>query len=222
MLALETSSMTCSVAALERGHVVFQEDSPLGTRTTQALAPMIVNVLAAAGWKSKEIESVAVTSGPGSFTGLRIGVTTAKTLAYATGATVVGVNTLDVIAAQTPVESKKLWVLLDAQRQQLFARCYEAKDSNTYLPIDRTSVVDQSSLLALLGPGDAVTGRGISSLVGNLPSTVVTVDETKWNPVAATVAEVANRKLADSGPDDLWSLVPEYYRKSAAEEKLGR
>jgi tRNA threonylcarbamoyl adenosine modification protein YeaZ len=78
-------------------------------------------------WCVESINLVVVAVGPGSFTGLRIGVTTAKTLAYAVGAEVIGVNTLAVIASQAPRSDTPLWVVIDAQRGELFAAKFDAE-----------------------------------------------------------------------------------------------
>src|SRR4029078_6236163 len=86
-------------------------------RTAQVLAPTIQRLLAQAEWSPKSVELVAVTVGPGSFTGLRIGVTTAKAFAYAVGADVLGVNTLEALALLATPLASPLWTILDAQRQ---------------------------------------------------------------------------------------------------------
>ena len=99
------------------GQIVLGGDQ----RTAQALAPAIAAIAAAADWSPRSVDLVAVAVGPGSFTGLRIGVTTAKTFAYAVGAEVIGVNTLVALAAQAPPSAAPLWTILDAQRQELFA-----------------------------------------------------------------------------------------------------
>ena len=102
ILAMDTSGRRAAVAALEDDRVLAECDSPPGVRSAAALAPLIAELLKGVDWQLRRLDLIAVTQGPGSFTGLRIGVTTAKTLAYATGAAVIGVNTLEVIAAGAP------------------------------------------------------------------------------------------------------------------------
>ncbi|MEX0712672.1 MAG: tRNA (adenosine(37)-N6)-threonylcarbamoyltransferase complex dimerization subunit type 1 TsaB, partial [Pirellulales bacterium] len=89
ILALETSGKSGSVAVL-RGDVLLAEE-PLepSQRSAQSLAPAMRQLLEAVAWTPRDVQLVAVTLGPGSFTGLRVGVTTAKTFAYAVGAVVV-------------------------------------------------------------------------------------------------------------------------------------
>src|SRR5258707_1343424 len=121
ILALETSGTAGSVAALEGEQLLKTAALDPVQRTARTLAPAIRDLLKQVGWRPADVQLVAVTAGPGSFTGLRLGVTTAKTFAYAVGCQVLGVNTLEVIASQSPPECSLLEVVLDAQRQQLFA-----------------------------------------------------------------------------------------------------
>ena len=102
ILALETSSSSGSIAVMEDDRVLGESAFDPGQRTAQSFAPAVRRQLEAVDWLPRDIQLVAVALGPGSFTGLRIGVTAAKTLAYAVGAEVIGANTLKVIAWQTP------------------------------------------------------------------------------------------------------------------------
>ncbi|HBO44409.1 MAG TPA: tRNA (adenosine(37)-N6)-threonylcarbamoyltransferase complex dimerization subunit type 1 TsaB, partial [Planctomycetaceae bacterium] len=86
VLAIETTERVGTVALSEGDRLVVQRSLDAGQRSAQSLAPAVVQTLADAGWKPEDVELVAVTVGPGSFTGLRVGVTTAKTFAYGVGA----------------------------------------------------------------------------------------------------------------------------------------
>ena len=161
------------------------------------------------------IRLVVVAVGPGSFTGLRIGVTTAKTLAYAVGAEVIGVNTLAVIAEQAPPAATPLWVVMDAQRQELFA----AKFDGQRRFIRETQIASQTEWLNSLQPGDYVTGPGLRRFVPAMPAGVNAVDESLWMPLADAVGQLGWRDFQAGRRNDVWSLLPQYYRQSAAEEK---
>src|SRR5689334_12051893 len=97
-LALETSGRTGSVALVEVGNVVAEDQFPHGLRHAAGLVPMIDRLCRERGWAPGDVDEVYVSAGPGSFTGLRVGITVAKTLALATGARVVAVPTADVLA----------------------------------------------------------------------------------------------------------------------------
>ena len=86
ILALETTEMAGSLAAMHDRKLLAEIELDSKQRTAQSLAPGMKTLLAEAGWRPTDVELVAVTIGPGSFTGLRLGVTTAKTFAYAVGA----------------------------------------------------------------------------------------------------------------------------------------
>lgn len=219
VLALETSTSVGTVATLDSDTLLAEAELPRGQRSAQSLAPAIVNQLAGVGWNLSGVQLVATTRGPGSFTGLRIGVTTAKTLAYALGSHVIGLNTQEVIAAQSPPGSgRDLHVILDAQRQQLFAARYHRDASGHWMPVTPTAVIDIDTWLSLIAPPAWVTGPGLSRITERLKDGVKIVPDRCWTPRAATVGRLALAQFRAGRRDDLWQLVPDYYRQSAAEE----
>lgn len=219
ILALDTSDTTGSVALLHGEHLVASRQLAARPRAAQTLTPTIKSLLDEAGWTPKQVELFAVVTGPGSFTGLRVGVTTAKTFCYATGAGVLGVHTLAAIAAQAPAEALRLHVAIDAQRQQVFCAVVERPSEDAPQSVGPTEIVSQSQWLAQLQPGDLVSGPILERLAGQLPESVLAVDPALWRPQAETVGRLALRPYETSGGDDLWKLTPAYYRQSAAEEK---
>jgi tRNA threonylcarbamoyladenosine biosynthesis protein TsaB len=219
-LALETSGSAGSVAALAGDGVLFARDLDPELRSARTLAPAIRELLAEAGWRPRDVQLVAVTVGPGSFTGLRIGVTTAKVLAYAVGAEVLGVNTLEVIAHQAPADTQVLWAVLDAHRDQVFAARF-VRSADGSLACDRpTAVIGTTAWLTSLVPGEVVTGPMLEKLADRLPTGVIPAPPCSLRPTASVVGRLALRLHSGGHRGDLWKLVPLYYRPSAAEEKL--
>lgn len=223
IIAIETSGRHGSVATLSGepgaakliGQITLSGDE----RTAQALAPALQKLLRDAGWWPDSVDVVAVAVGPGSFTGLRIGVTTAKAFAYAVGADVVGVNTLEALAQQTPPSPAALWTILDAQRQELFAAKF-VTPADGQLRADReTTIISQEAWLAELQPGDRVTGPALTRLAEKLPAGVVVIATEFWQPQAEAVGSIAWQAYEKGHRDDVWKLAPNYYRLSAAEEK---
>ena len=222
VLALETSTSIGTVATLDGPGLVRQAELPGEKRTAQSLAPAIAALLAAASWTPGQIELVATTRGPGSFTGLRIAVTTAKTLAYATGASLIGLDTLEVIAAQSAEPGPRLHVILDAQRNQLFAARFDRDSSDSWLPGGPSRIMDIDTWLDQLESPTAATGPGLRRVLDLLPPSVHVVPADRWAPQARTVAQLALDRFLAGRRDDLWQLAPNYCRQSAAEEKEQR
>lgn len=132
ILALDTATRFGGAALVEAGRVVAEVWIGPERSTSAHLLPLVQQLLAAAGWAREQIEAVAVTVGPGSFTGLRIGVTTAKALAYAWHVPVIGVTTLQVMAAQALWEGRwpgsfKGWLVpvIRSRRNEFYIQLFE-------------------------------------------------------------------------------------------------
>jgi tRNA threonylcarbamoyladenosine biosynthesis protein TsaB len=222
VLSLETSGTTGSVAVLEDNDLVAEQALPGGKRSAQSLVPTIQALLGQSGWKIFQVELLAVTSGPGSFTSLRIGVSTAKALAYAIGAEILGVNTLEVIARRAPGDSQMVKVVLDAQRDQLFAATLASGKAGQEADASVTAVIDNQVWLDSLKPGDVVSGPGLKRLADRLPTGVIVVDSVLWMPTAAVVGQIGFEQHAAGRRDDVFQLVPQYFRRTAAEEQWDR
>lgn len=125
-LAFDTSGHYGSVALLDGPQLLAERILPTDRRSAQTLAPAIAELLASQQVTAKQIRLVATTIGPGSFTGLRVGITAAKTFAYAAGAEVIGIRTLEAIAngiqssQPGPNLVPEIHAILDAQRKELF------------------------------------------------------------------------------------------------------
>jgi len=223
ILAIETSGRHGSVALLtgtgDQARVAKQIVLGGDERTAQVLAPSIQTLLNEMNWAPASVDLVAVVVGPGSFTGLRIGVTTAKTFAYATNAELIGVNTLEVIATQVPKAEGRLWTVLDAQRQELFAASFSYSQSGEFTSERETSIIPQTAWLVALQSGDRVSGPALTRIVPKLPDGINVVSQAFWQPLAESVGELAWKNFQAGQRDDVWELVPQYYRSSAAEEK---
>jgi len=226
-LALETTGKTGSIALFDAGGLVLERPLPTDRRNAQTLAPGIRDLLHAAGWKTSDLQLIAVAVGPGSFTGLRVGVTTAKVLAYAVGAEVLGVNTLAAIAERIvaaeiiPADATVLWTALDAYRQQVFAARFDLPAGQS-LPVAETQLLDNEAWLAEIGTSKSpsiVAGPALAKLSDRLPNNAWAVPRDLWEPSALFVGGVALRDYAAGRRDDVWTLLPRYYRPSAAEEK---
>jgi tRNA threonylcarbamoyladenosine biosynthesis protein TsaB len=219
VLALETSGHSAGAAVLRDGTLLAAEATQERERSAAALTPLVQRVAAGAGIALGEINLIAVTDGPGSFTGLRVGVTTAKTLAYALGCEVLAVDALRVIAEQSPADVDHCWAVIDAHRNQLFAARFERDPRGNWICRESTAIVDIDVWLTRLTADVHVCGPGLQRVLDQLPEHTPRVEAACWQPRAETVGVLALRDFAAGRRDDLWRLVPHYYRPSAAEEK---
>lgn len=234
ILALETTDRIGSVAALSGSNPLLQLALHSGQRSAQALAPAVRDLLEQVGWMPDEVELVAVSVGPGSFTGLRVGVTMAKVFAYAVGAEVLGINTLEAIAnagvakAKTPLAPMRegelsgmvrLTATMDAQRGDIVVQSFTGKLGEFLVPEGPQTLVAADPWIAQLSAESLVTGPGLAKWADRLPLGVRTLDQTLWDPTATAVGLLADWHYARGRRDDLWKLVPHYSRRSAAEEK---
>jgi tRNA threonylcarbamoyladenosine biosynthesis protein TsaB len=233
ILAFDTSGFAGSVALLEAERLLHELMLDGDRGSARTLAPAIAEVLKTVGVDASKIKLVATTVGPGSFTGLRVGVTTAKTFAYAVGAEVLGISTLEAIAYGVPLEQfsgerREVHAVLDAQRRELFIGHFRGADirvcqTHELLSLTRTEpdkIIAADEWLASLTPETIVSGPGITRLEQRLPPGVIAVPISARQPRASIVGRLAWRDYQAGRRDDLWKLAPVYLRPSYAEEKL--
>jgi tRNA threonylcarbamoyladenosine biosynthesis protein TsaB len=222
VVAVETCGTTGSIALLEAGDepIVYTDRKlPDDQRTARSLLPCLKQALEEQAWRPARGDLVCVTTRPGSVTGLRIGVVTAKTFAYATGAKLVGVHTLAAIAAGAGVSTGRLWTVLDAQRGELFAASFDMDKPVADSTPPETHIIAVPQWLERLKPGDFVAGPPVRKLKDRLPSGVIEAEESWWTPMAGATARVGLELFIRHGGVSPMELIPQYYRKSAAEEK---
>lgn len=227
ILAFDVSSAEGSVAVLDGRELLARESLNPAQRSAQSLAPAIRQVLERAGKEPRDVKLIATTIGPGSFTGLRVGVTMAKTLAYALRCDLIGLNTLDILAAQIPSElvtspNVQIHAVLDAQRKELFVGRYQAAAGDEESPrrlAEETLILPGETWLQTLRGGDIVTGSGLARWKEKLPASVVTIPAEFHPPDAVTIGRLALQEYEQGRRDDLWTFSPIYIRPSYADEK---
>jgi tRNA threonylcarbamoyladenosine biosynthesis protein TsaB len=219
ILAIETVGLSGSVAALESDRLIALRDLDPSMRSAQSLTPTILELLAVVGWQPENAELVAVATGPGSFTGLRVGVTTAKMFAYAVKADLLGINTLEAIAWQAIAQSNRLYTVLDALRNQVFVGKFSRESNGPWQWNGETQLLDNDTWIAKVFHDTAVSGPGLAKLLARIPPGSEIVDADRWSPKANSVGQLAWRHYKSGSRHDVFSLVPQYFRPSAAEEK---
>ena len=220
LLALESGSPSASAALWREGAVRDVERTPAGVSVAASLLPAIDTLLRRAGIGAGEIEAFAIGIGPGSFTGLRIGVATLKGLAFGGDAPVVAVSRLAALARAAGPGEEPVVALLDAQRGEVygaaFRSCGEAPDA--VLP---PGVYTKDELAALLPPRCRLVGEGVLRLPAAFAHALgagVRV-EPKLAAGAEQIAELGALGLARGHGIRVETLVPSYLRRAEAEVK---
>jgi tRNA threonylcarbamoyladenosine biosynthesis protein TsaB len=220
-VAIETSGRIGSVAVVRDGAVVTEEQFPHGLQHAAHVVPIIDRLTRAQGWSPRDVEELYVSIGPGSFTGLRIGVTLAKTMALATGVKLVAVPTVRVLAENAPPEARHVLVVLDAKRNQIFTARFE-RGGGEWIEREPAHL---DSLEAMLGRAPRpvhLLGEGVpyheKFLPKGDPMVIVTPAE-NWRARASAVAKIGVEMSKREEYTDAFELVPIYIRRPEAEEK---
>jgi tRNA threonylcarbamoyladenosine biosynthesis protein TsaB len=227
VLAIDTSLPTGSVAALVWSATGTRvAERPLGAAGEHArrLMPELVTAAAALGWQIPAVDLVAVVRGPGSFTGLRVGVTTAKTLCWAVDARLVGVSGFEVVARQTAAERgrrEEVAIAFDAGRGEVFAALATPDDdAPTGWLVTVGELVEANRWLDSIPAGRWVSGPALEMLGDAAKVRGLRVaPQAAWRPSAGEVATIAILRAKAGLFDDPQTLLPEYSRPSYAEEK---
>jgi tRNA threonylcarbamoyladenosine biosynthesis protein TsaB len=224
VLALDTSTQSGSVAVSE-DDVLLAEVAVTSVQThAKRLMPAIEATLELAGLTIADCDGFAVTTGPGSFTGLRIGISTIKGLGFATKKPVTGVSTLEALVYQFTSFPYLMCPLLDARKGQIYTALYECTGHMTWQRVIEDSAAEPRQwleqihqLCLFVGDGALVYGEMIREALGDL----ALFAPPYMNRVrASVVAYIGLKQILDGKIADIGSLVPHYIRKSDAETKL--
>ncbi len=226
VLALDTSSTTESIA-LTRGEEVLCEFSIRDqSHHSESILPAIGSVLDYAGVTIAKIDLFAVTIGPGSFTGLRVGASTTKGLVLATGKPVVGVSTLEALAFNALPSEFVICPMLDARRKEVYTGTYRAGGTGKLERIEPEQVADprefiirQSEEMIFIGDGAQAYRETINEFSG---APVHFAPPHLHFVRASAVGIIGSRKYAGGAALDLIRFAPKYLRLSEAETRAVR
>jgi tRNA threonylcarbamoyladenosine biosynthesis protein TsaB len=220
ILAIDTSTMSCSTAIIDRG-AVRAELTTINKQThSKHLMTMIDTVCTMSGIKMAEMDGFAVTIGPGSFTGLRIGISTIKGLAWSLAKPVVGISSLAALAWQCAPVPYLICPLLDARKHEVYAGRYRysagklIKDGDELVSAPLAVIDDIREPCVFLGSGAALYRKEISNKLGELS---IFAERRKDHIRASAIAELSVQRFVNHRADEAASLVPHYIRKSDAE-----
>ena len=220
ILGLDTATWTASVGLRLDGETIAEESRTADGSHAVSLLSLIEEVLQNGGCSVRDLDAVAVSGGPGSFTGLRIGLSVAKGLAYATGARLIAVPTLEALARTVAHLDGTVCPVLDARKGELYAACFQSSHGVLRRLTGDLLLTPEGLLKILPTPcvmlGDAVAGYG-TFLQQHLGAAVTLLPSDAHGPSGGVVAAMADERLRVAESDDLSRIEPRYIRASEAE-----
>lgn len=223
LLGVDTATQACSVAVSIGSDLVVETTTVARETHSRHLLSMIRTALGRARIELSDLDGFVVTKGPGSFTGLRIGLSTIKGLAKAAEKPVVGVSYLECLARQSGATDGLVCALMDARRQEYYYAAYRIGDSGVETVVPET-VGSLSHLAAVIETPCHFIGNGISSnrqCLRHKLDVPITFAPDCLNVLRAHTIVDAGRALLENGYcSSMDNLVPEYIRKSDAQVNL--
>lgn len=217
VLGIETSTYSGSVAVVEGSKILGEFTINIGPTHSQKLLPMIDSLLDAVRLGMDEVDGIAVSKGPGYFTALRVGISTAKGLSLSLGKPLVGVDSLEVLARNVPCERKTVCPVIDAKRGEVYASLFEYRDGEFHRKTE-DMLLTPSALLSMVG-GEVVfvgdthviepAARGFELVEFAPPHLNI--------PRALFCAFLGSGKLIEGAYDSAAALSPYYMRKAEGE-----
>lgn len=232
ILAIDSATPVAGVALMKNEKLVAEEFANIGLTHSETLMPMVDRILKNGGIAVHDLDVIAVTIGPGSFTGLRIGLAAAKGLALAAGKPLIGVSTLEVLAHSLSYSPMLAGTLLDARKGEVYAACFDVSQAFPQLlgaetacsPPDFCIMADhwlqQTGKPGILLSGDGfITYRDqFQNYWGNK---LKVLPPHQMLPRAAALGSLALVKACGKEYSDPLTLRPTYIRLSEAQHRLG-
>ena len=226
VMGIDTSTTQGGVALLSGQGVICEYTLNIKATYSERLLPLINRALQDAGITLGQVEGFAVAVGPGSFTGLRIGLSTAKGLVVVGGQPLVGVSTLEAMAWTLPFCAHPVCPILDARKGEIYCALFRHEGDRLIRLMDDTAIAPDRLLSRIQQP-TVFLGDGLVVYEGLVQSELKEL--ALFPPLAgrggraAAVAELGRRRLLRGDRDDLMQLAPQYLRPSEAEFKqLGK
>ena len=228
LLGFDTATTACSAALWAEGEVAACRRTDAAGAHAEALVPMLREVAAEAGTTLAAMDAFAVTLGPGSFTGIRIGLATARGLALALERPLIGLSTLEILAAGVPADERDGPILaaLDAGRGRLYAQLFD----RALLPLSEPEAVAADALAGRLaasrlaaafeGGPLTVVGSGCDAALATLPPAIAARRATGPHAPDARVLVRLAAARAEACGDDAAPVRPLYLREAGARPKV--
>lgn len=220
VLAMDTSNPTMAVAIMEDQKILGQLQTMVNKTHSKTLMPAIDFLMKSVGLTPADLDRIAVAQGPGSYTGLRIGVTTAKTLANTLSIDLVGISSLKIIAANCIDERDWIVPLFDARRENVYAGIYQWKNQELVNILEDQHISLENLLEQLKDQPCRFVGADVKKIQ---PQITEKLPLAKINPVDQwdyPNGVVLSQLAQNENPiDDIHQFLPHYLKRVEAEEK---
>lgn len=220
ILAIESSNQTMSVATVDEGLLVAEYTTNGNLQHSTQLMPAIEHILKGSNWHPSDLEQIVVTKGPGSYTGIRIGVTIAKTMAWSLKKPLIAVSSLKLIASNASYFQGLIVPLIDARRKNVYAGVYRVENNilteviaDQHLPSERLFELLKKEKQPVLFIGQDVS-MFKQDITDSLGDQAVIANQKDWLPRASNLINLALREEVV----DAHLFTPEYLKKPEAEE----
>jgi tRNA threonylcarbamoyladenosine biosynthesis protein TsaB len=223
ILAVDTATRSCSVAVVQENSLLAEMTTARKQTHARHLMEMINKVMGLSGLALSEIDGLAVTRGPGTFTGLRIGISSVKGIATASGKPVVGISSLDALAVQASFFPYLICPIIDARRGEVYFSRYRfgnghlKKEADEQVLPPEKAVIDLNEKCLFIGDGASVYQQMILNKMGKSAFFASSFQNTIR---ASTLAYLSMNKFKNDDTDDVGKFVPRYIRRSDAELNL--
>ena len=223
LLAVDTATNACSVAIWKEHRLVVEDTNVIRQTHSRHLLSMIEKALTIAKLELSDLDGFVVTRGPGSFTGLRIGISTVKGLAKAINKPLVGISYLKCLAQQSAVTNGLVCAMIDARRGELYYALYRFDDSKIKVVISE-SVGPLSNLIEKIEEHCLFIGNGVyenrAGLTEKLGQRALFAPDFQHILRADTIIWAGQKQLENGRQEPVESFVPDYIRKSDAQINL--
>ncbi|MBI5893604.1 MAG: tRNA (adenosine(37)-N6)-threonylcarbamoyltransferase complex dimerization subunit type 1 TsaB [Deltaproteobacteria bacterium] len=223
ILAIDTATTSGGIAILEDDRIIAEYTDSAKETHSEKLLPFIDNLLKSNRINLNALDCFAVAIGPGSFTGLRVGIATIKGLAWPLKKPVVGISTLKALAMNIRDEDKLICPLLDARKNEVYAAVYEW-DGDNLVTEKEDCITNSEDLLKSLNKPTVFIGDGIDvygDIFKNaLGDNAIFAPHNLWRIKASNIAKLAFIEIKNGNAQPPESIMPNYLRKSYAEIKL--
>jgi len=224
LLTVDTSTNVFSIALSEDAKVLCEESGDAGPSTSAAIPSLIRSLFKHSGFQPEDLDAFAVTMGPGSFTGVRIGIALVKGLAYATGKPVVPLSSLELLAMNAGMSTVPVCTMFDARKGEVYSATFSFTGGMKLIRMEKAAdpltVIDETDETTLF-IGDGAT-RYQELICGRLGRLAIYPEEHLHRPRASAAVPLAIKRLRSGAAVSPFDLQPRYLRLSEAELSRAR